>query len=232
MSYTLYQATYDLNVTYHNNVQSVNVAQVANGEKVTYLNDISDHNAMPAVNRNLIAVKDALINLLKGYLGPDTVRGNTFIDQSTLVTVDDNGNMQFDISPARMEELLQNVTISVLSVSPSNISTTILWSNTANFYTFYRPINLLLPYSLSLTAAIFFIVLGLLALKSNGISASSGGFLQTLTTARASETLNHVAEKSSPGGRENTATHLRVFHIVFYTYILVRCIDMDSSDFF
>ena len=39
MSRTLYQATYDLNVTYHNNVQSVNVAQVTNGEKVTYLND-------------------------------------------------------------------------------------------------------------------------------------------------------------------------------------------------
>ena len=156
----------------------------------------------------------------------------TFVNQSTLVMVDDNGNMQFDISLARTEELLQNITISMLSVSPSNVSTTILGSNTANFYTLYRPINLLLPYSLSLAAAIFFIVLGLLALKSNGISASSWGSLQILTTARASETLNHVAEKSSLGGRENTATHLRVFHIVFYIYISVRCIDIDSSDFF
>ena len=118
----------------------------------------------------------------------------------------------------------------MLSVSPSNVSTTILGSNTANFYKFYRPINLLLPYSLSPAAAIFFVVLGLLALKSNGVSASSGGFLQILTTARASETLNHVAEKSSLGGRENTATHLRVFHI-FHIYISVRCIDIDSSDF-
>ena len=39
MSCTLYWATYDLNVTYRNNLQSVNVAQVTNGEKVTYLND-------------------------------------------------------------------------------------------------------------------------------------------------------------------------------------------------
>ena len=30
----------------------------------------------------------------------------TFVNQSSLVMVDDNGNMQFDISPARMEELL------------------------------------------------------------------------------------------------------------------------------
>ena len=214
MSCTLYYATYDLNVTYQNNVQNV-ITRVANGELVTYLNG-SDTDTTIVVNRNLLALKDGLINLLKGFFGDgENIRNNTIVDQSTLMTVDSHGTVvQCDISPARMEELLQNVTISILSVSPSNVSTTILETNVANFYTFYRPINLLLPYSFSLAAALFFIFQGLLALKSNGVSAS-GGFLQILTTTRASETLNCVAEKSSLGGRENVTRELKEMQVLY-----------------
>ena len=248
ISCTFYQATYDLNVTYQNNLQSVNT-EVAYGDEITFASvgsgndfaitpNITDpknttltpetSSQLPGVTvfdllarQNFRALKDALVLPLSGYLGtPDfhTVpRSNTIVDQTSLVTaVLNSGNaIDFNISAARMEQLLQNITISMLSISPANVSTAVVQTNTVNFYSFHRPLNLLLPYFLSLASALFFVVLGLLALKNNGVSASSGGFLQILTTTRGSEALDRVAVKSSLGGAENMTRELQEMQILY-----------------
>lgn len=248
ISCTLYQATYDLNVTYRNNVQSV-ITGVVPGEEITFASVGSgDDGAItpnltnpmnttltpetgaqyPGVTvlelllrQNLRALKDALVLPLTGYLGtPDfhTVpRFNTIVDQSSLVTaVLNSGNaIDYNISAARVEELLQNVTLSMLSISPANVNTAVVQTSIINFYAFHRPLNLLLPYFITLAVALLFVVMGLLALKSNGVSASNGGFLQILTTTRASETLDRVAVKSSLGGRENVSRELEEMQVLY-----------------
>ena len=89
-----YQATYDLNVSYHDNAQSV----VTRVNKITYSFDgAANLNMTPVFSQNLIALKDASINPLKGYLGEYEMRGNTLIDHSTFVADDGDGDMQFNV---------------------------------------------------------------------------------------------------------------------------------------
>lgn len=95
-----YQAIYDLNVSYHDNAQSV-VTRVTNGNKITYSFDrAANLNMTPIFSQNLIALKDAFINPLKGYLGEYEMRGNTLIDHSTFAADDGDGDMQFNVSSA------------------------------------------------------------------------------------------------------------------------------------
>lgn len=58
-------------------------------------------------------------------------------------------------------------------------------------------------------------MLGLDALYKNGVSASSGGFLEILCTMRGSPTLNGLAAKGSLGGDENILKELEKLQIMF-----------------
>ena len=53
----------------------------------------------PIFSQNFIALKDAFINPLKGYLGEYEMRG-TLVDHSTFVADDRDGDMQFNVSSA------------------------------------------------------------------------------------------------------------------------------------
>jgi hypothetical protein len=139
------------------------------------------------------------------------------IDQTPLVSgVVDNGNaMLFNITGERVEELLQNITLSMLTISHATVHTTVLQSQTVNYYAFDRRLNLILPYFLSLAVTLVFVVLGMLALFRNGVSASSGGFLQILCTTRGNETLDNATIGASLGGRENVSRELREMKVAF-----------------
>lgn len=60
-----------------------------------------------------------------------------------------------------------------------------------------------------------FILLGLWALRHNGVSAIDGGFIQLVTTTTGSKALNREAAAGSLGGQENIPEGLQNLKIRF-----------------
>ena len=69
-------------------------------------------------------------------------------------------------------------------------------SKASNVFSFSRPLNLILPYLISLLLALPFILIGGIALHKNGVSAIDGGFMQIITTSTGSAVLNRAVSKS------------------------------------
>jgi hypothetical protein len=91
------------------------------------------------------------------------------------------GRPSFDTKLAT--ELLENTTISALSMNERFDTVNGTESRSFNIYHFQNKLVFFLPYGLSLGLAIPVIVLGLIALYvQNGVSAISGGFIQLLIT--------------------------------------------------
>lgn len=82
------------------------------------------------------------------------------------------------VTESILNELLQNVTISTFNAFS-------LWNTTANatisttkmVYEFSCSLNLILPYSLSLSFVPCFLILGTVSLFRNGVPAKRGSFI-------------------------------------------------------
>jgi hypothetical protein len=84
-----------------------------------------------------------------------------------------------------------------------------------NVYSFSRPLNLILPYALSLLVSLPFITIGYLSLQGNGVAALSDSFLQLLVTMTRSEQLDRVAQPCALGGDEQATQELKHTRIMF-----------------
>lgn len=84
-----------------------------------------------------------------------------------------------------------------------------------NVYSFSRPLNLILPYTLSLLVSLPFLVVGCLSMRRNGVAALSDSFLQLLVTMTRSEELDRVARPCSLGGGEMATKELKQTSIMF-----------------
>lgn len=88
-------------------------------------------------------------------------------------------------------------------------------STTINVYSFSRPLNLILPYFISLLLAVPFILIGGMALHYNGVSAMDGGFMQIITTSTGSAVLDRAAAGGCLGGEESVPQELKDLEIKF-----------------
>ncbi|GKZ30031.1 hypothetical protein AbraIFM66950_007551 [Aspergillus brasiliensis] len=167
---------------------------------------------------NLAAIQDSLVLAFSGYIDMMILHGqptaNTIISLSDLYSGPAN-TPTFNITSASMQDLLQNITISLLTMNQTTTQTTVTNNVTVNVYTFDRPARLVAPYFACLGAALAFILFGGHALLSNGISASMTGVFQTLCTTRASARLDDLAAKGCLGGRENVPDELRNLKVMF-----------------
>lgn len=84
-----------------------------------------------------------------------------------------------------------------------------------NAYRFSKPESLILPYGFGLLSSLPFILLGLWALHSNGVSAIDGGFIQLISTTTGSKELKTQAAAGSLGGRESIPIGLQNLKIRF-----------------
>lgn len=120
------------------------------------------------------------------------------------------------ITESLLNELLANITISIVSSSGMwKTTTNTTQSVNVNVYTFSRPLNLIMPYFLLLCLALPFLLLGILALYQNGVSATDGGFIQVLSTTTGSGELQRVATGGCLGGEENIPKELKELKIRF-----------------
>lgn len=107
----------------------------------------------------------------------------------------------FDLSPSVVEDLMKNVTISMLNDAEKYVSTTATTTVYKSAYVFKDKIKLIGAYASALVACLVFLLLSFGALLQNGTPASSSGFLQIMcTTAHSNGAMNELAKGTSLGG--------------------------------
>ncbi|PYI10993.1 hypothetical protein BO78DRAFT_160813 [Aspergillus sclerotiicarbonarius CBS 121057] len=167
---------------------------------------------------NLAAVQDSLVLALSGYIDIFLLHSqpsaNTIISLSELYS-GTASSPTFNITSASMQDLLQNITLSLLTMNQTTTETIVTNNVTVNVYSFKRPARLITPYFVCLGFGLAFVLFGGHALVSNGISASMTGLFQTLCTTRASTRLDDLAAKGCLGGRENVPDDLRNLKVMF-----------------
>jgi len=123
--------------------------------------------------------------------------------------------ISFTVTEDLLNELLANVTLSVISeYGLWNTTTNVTIETLVSVHSFSSPINLILPYFLSLAIAFPFSALGLWALHSNGVPACDGGFIQLMTTTK-SASLERNAIAGCLGGEENIPLKLKDMKVRF-----------------
>lgn len=126
-----------------------------------------------------------------------------------------NSSFMFDprehltINRASINELVADVTISALSLNTWYSSITTHGSQYKNVCGFVHPVNFSAPYAPCLGLTLVFIVLGLNALRPDGVAATDGGFLQIMMTTRVNTVMSRKAREGSLGGRENVPQALK-----------------------
>ena len=130
--------------------------------------------------------------------------------------LDPDANIDLEISADLLNEMVANVTLSTIFAMPNWNTTTKITTLTANnFYSFSHRKNLFVPYGVSLLLTLPFLVLGMLALQRNGVSAMDGSFVQMLMTTTASRELNMKAAGGCLGGENNVPEALMKEKILF-----------------
>ncbi len=102
----------------------------------------------------------------------------------------------------------------MLTLNQIKISTQVQQTENVNFFTFSQPVNLILPYFLSLALALVVVIAGGVALVSNGVSAN-GGFQQIICTTSESKSLHKAASGGCLGGEENVPEGLSKLEVLF-----------------
>ena len=122
----------------------------------------------------------------------------------------------FTVNATTLNTILANITL-------STIPFTNYWSTHAtqtrivpvNVFAFSQPLNLILPYAVLLGCGLCALVLGGWALRTNGVAATDGGFLQILTTTRGSAEVDRVARGCCLGSEENWSSELMSLKVKF-----------------
>jgi len=88
------------------------------------------------------------------------------------------------ITEKSLNDLLFNITISMLSLDIWNESIPVTSTNFRNTYVFSSQLSFFLPYGLRLGFASVYAIIGIRALIINGVPAVDGGFLQIMMATR------------------------------------------------
>jgi hypothetical protein len=139
---------------------------------------------------------------------------DTAINQDLHDNLFNSGPPTLNFTESILNDLLKNITM-------STFNTFNIWNTTANtttstyhiIYIFSRPLNLILPYSLTLLLALLFLVLGTVSLFQNGVPAETNSFIQLLVSLTGSGTLKDHAASGCLGGWDNIPRELRDLQI-------------------
>ncbi|KAK6837239.1 hypothetical protein RU639_001349 [Aspergillus parasiticus] len=122
----------------------------------------------------------------------------------------------FTVNEKILNSMLANITLSAINHFQ-------LWPTSANVtrqdlrtqYVWSRPLNLLLPYFLSLGVALPLAALGYWSLRQNGVPATDNGFLQVAMTTRGNYKLDQLARGGCLGGNHNESAELKNLEVQF-----------------
>ncbi|KZM24667.1 hypothetical protein ST47_g4146 [Ascochyta rabiei] len=98
-----------------------------------------------------------------------------------------------DITEAKLNAILSNITISAISLGTWWDSVPIDTTGFRNTYRFSQPLNLVLPYSICLGCAVIFAMVAIYSLWKNGMSATDGSFVQIMLATRGNTRMEQLA---------------------------------------
>lgn len=171
-----------------------------------------------------LAWEESFISFTNGVSISNGPQGNTVIDSTRFNEIFNQytnaANPSFNISSDILNDYLLNMTTSIATAygrwnTSANASVTTL----VNVYSFSEPLNLLIPYFLTLLLALPFVILGTIALLSNGVSAMDGSFTQIITTSTGSSVLDKAAAGGCLGGDESVPDELKDLKIRFGEFV-------------
>lgn len=183
-----YNATYNLNYTFMGSVSSVSIESVAlnqpagqMSEDQGFVNQV--HSWSFNATTNYYAILTSLYTLIAGNI-TSSESGNSVdfisaptslaVTQTQLVTYVQDGNITWADVAASMESLLTNITLSILTLDPTQNSSTIcVYANTRPYFS-YNSRRLWIIYALGLGCALLSDLAGLLALMRNSFGARAG----------------------------------------------------------
>ncbi|RAQ40853.1 hypothetical protein AFGD_007155 [Aspergillus flavus] len=122
----------------------------------------------------------------------------------------------FTVNEEILNSLLANVTLSAINhfqLWPTSVNVT--RQDLQTQYVWSRPLNLLLPYFLSLGVTLPLAVLGYWSLHKNGVPATDNGFLQVAMTTRGNYKLDQLARGGCLGGNHNESAELKNLEVQF-----------------
>ncbi|KAJ8113850.1 hypothetical protein OPT61_g4117 [Boeremia exigua] len=151
----------------------------------------------------------SLAGAISGFGSGNSFATNTIIEDTEWAVPKYNEtagiytDIYFDLSASRIEDLMRNITISVLNNNDyqDTIDTKTAFVTYEAAYVLKSPIRLIAAYAAALVVSLAFIVASLVALVQNGTSAVSGGFLQIMcTTTHGDGVMNQLAKDASFAG--------------------------------
>jgi hypothetical protein len=111
---------------------------------------------------------------------------------------EDNPPLELDLSEDRINEALQNITLSIMyTLGWWHTTANVTQSLNYNTFSFSSRPRLIIPYAASLLLSLPFLFLGFRALQLNGAPAMDTSFLQTLVTTTGSARLCEIAAAGS-----------------------------------
>ena len=123
---------------------------------------------------------------------------------------------EFVLSAEVLNDALFNTTMSAAyQLGFWNTTVPVRVTNIEQQYAFISPKTIIIPYLSCLLISFPFLLLGLFSLRSNGVSAIDGGFLQILMTTTGSKALEKAAAGGCLGGNENIPEDLTKMKIRF-----------------
>ncbi|KAK0118144.1 hypothetical protein ONS95_012450 [Cadophora gregata] len=189
-------------------------------------------------DNNMMAILSAMMSWLHGdfqaslaQLDNDDTRNVTFknawheavfFEREEGVLWSDGANNEplFNITADMLNDYVFNATTSVMAMYRRwNTTANATTSTTLNVYSFSEPLNLIIPYFLTLLVSLPFVVMGCLALMKNGVSATDGGFMQLITTNTGSAIVDKAAAGGCLGGDESAPQELKDLEIRFGEFI-------------
>jgi hypothetical protein len=102
-------------------------------------------------------------------------------DNEARMGIDEVEPKDLNITETTINEYLIKVAISALSLNAGTAPVPVNITTYQATYEFSNPLNLILPYSLSLLFCTIFVGIGIWSWIHNGASAADGGFLQVMT---------------------------------------------------
>lgn len=182
------------------------------------LNGVCEDNAIDSVNNTLTNFYDHSVFFtsaelmctgLGGYLLPYTrfnIGSQIFKISNTLGFTP----IVFDITAEALNQLLGNFTLSLITLMGLwNETVNVTRSVSENVYVFSQPLNLILPYSISLLLVLPCLLIGSFALINNGVPAADGSFIQILSTTTGSPNLQRAAASNCLANPECPSEQLR-----------------------
>ena len=122
----------------------------------------------------------------------------------------------FGLTPAVVEGLMKNVTISIFNNAQHSTITGVEVTTYKSAYVFKDQFRLIVSYASALIVCLVFVLLGFMALVQNGTAASSGGFYQFLcTTTHSSGAMNQLARETSLRNTEHVPKELANLKVRF-----------------